>query len=80
MGIRFDDIFENYAPKESNVRLFVNVLPQIRKIGSELAKHQKPDWTTVWEKDNSPRNRNSGISRLKVLSVKWLLLVMKMII
>ena len=80
MGIRFDDIFENYVPKESNVRLFVNVLPQIRKIGSELAKHQKPGWTTVWEKDNSPRNRNSGISRLKLLSVKWLLLVMKMII
>ena len=80
MGIRFDDIFENYVPKESNVRLFVNVLPQIRKIGSELAKLKKPDWTTVWEKDNSPRNRNSGISRLKILSVKWLLLAMKMII
>ena len=58
----------------------MNVLPQIRKIGSELAKLKKPDWTTVWEKDNSPRNRNSGISRLKILSVKWHLLAMKMII
>ena len=79
MGIRFDDIFESYVPKESNVRLFVNVLPQIRKIGSELAKHQKPDWTTVWEKNNSPRNRNSGISGLKSLSIKWLLLAIKII-
>ena len=57
----------------------MNVLPQIRKIGSELENHQKSDWTTVWEEDNSPRNRNSGISGLKSLSVKWLLLAMKII-
>ena len=36
-------------PKESKIRLFVNVLPQIRKIGSELAHSgaPEPDWTTV---------------------------------
>ena len=82
MGIRFDDIFENYVPKESNIRLFVNVLPQIRKIGSELATGHgapEPDWTTVWKKDNSPRNRNSGISRLKILPLKCLLLAIKII-
>ena len=79
MGIRFDDIFEKYVAKESKIRLFVNVLPQIRKIGSELARGYRPDWTTVWKKDNSPRNRNSGSSRLKILSLKCLLLAMKII-
>ena len=58
----------------------MNVLPQIRKIGSELDKHQKSDWSTVWDEDNSPRNRNSGYSKLKILPVKWLFLAMKIII
>ena len=68
-------------PKESKIRLFVNVLPQIRKIGSELAHSgaPEPDWTTVWKKDNGPRNRDSGSSRLKILPFKCLLLAMKII-
>ena len=37
VGLRFDDIFESHVPEESNIRLFVNVLPQIRKIASKLA-------------------------------------------
>ena len=31
VGLRFDDIFESHVPEESNIRLFVNVLPQIWK-------------------------------------------------
>ena len=67
-------------PKESKIRLFVNVLPQIREIGSELATGSgapKPDWTTVWKKKNRPWNRNSGSSRLKILPFNYLLLAMK---
>ena len=62
------------------MRLFVNVLPQIRNIGSELANGHQPDWTTVWEKDNIPRNRNGGSSQLKNWSNIWLCLAMKIII
>jgi len=69
--------------KESKIKLFVNVLPQIRKIGSELAHSgaPEPDWTTVWKKGNRrwPRYRNSGSSRLKILPFKCLLLAMKII-
>ena len=81
MGIRFDDIFENYVPKESKIRLFVNILPQIRKIGSELTSgfEDEHDWTTVWKKGKKIRNRNSGSSRLKILPFKWLLFAMKII-
>ena len=69
-------------PKESKIRQYVNVLPQIIKIGSELATGSgapEPDWTTVWKKDSSPKNRNSGSSRLKILPFKCLLLAMKII-
>jgi hypothetical protein len=83
VGIRFDDIFENYVSKESKIRLFVNVLPQIRKIGSELAAGfddpELDDWTTVWKKGKKIRNRNSGSSPLKILPFKCLLLAMKII-
>ena len=64
-------------PKESNIRLFVNVLPQIRKIGPDQRFEDKPDWTTVWKKKNRPWNRNSGSSRLKILPYNCLLLAMK---
>ena len=37
VGLRFDHIFESHVPEESNIRLFVNVLPQIRNIASKLA-------------------------------------------
>ena len=66
-------------PKESKIRLFVNVLPQIRKIASDQRFEDKPDWTTVWKKKNRPWNRNSGSSRLKILPFKCLLLAMKII-
>ena len=68
-------------PKESKIILFVNVLPQIRKIGSELAHSgaPEPDWTTVWKKGKKIRNRNSGSSPLKILPLKCLLLAMKII-
>ena len=70
-------------PKESKIRLFVNVLPQIRKIGSELADGfddpELDNWTTVWKKGKKIRNRNSGSSPLKILPLKCLLLAMKII-
>ena len=80
VGIRFDNIFENYVPKESKIRQYVNVLPQIRKIGDELSTGSgapEPDWTTVWKKGKKIRNRNSGSSRLKILPYNCLLLAMK---
>ena len=69
-------------PKESKIRQYVNVLPQIRKIGDELSTGSgapEPDWTTVWKKGKKIRNRNSGSSRLKILPFKCLLLAMKII-
>ena len=36
VGIRFDDIHENYFDKDTNVRLFVNVLTQRNWIESVM--------------------------------------------
>ena len=42
VGIRFDDIHENYFDKDTNVRLFVNVLTQRNWIESVISDDGNP--------------------------------------